>query len=55
MVCSVCQWTYDPTSGEPGQNIEPGTRWADLPEDFLCPECGLGKSVFKLTEKAKAA
>ncbi|WP_034919453.1 anaerobic nitric oxide reductase flavorubredoxin [Erwinia sp. 9145] len=46
MQCSVCQWIYDPALGEPMQDVGPGTLWADVPNDFLCPECGLGKSVF---------
>lgn len=46
MQCSVCQWIYDPALGEPLQDVAPGTRWDMVPEYFLCPECGLGKSVF---------
>lgn len=46
MICTVCQWIYDPAIGEPMQSIEPGTTWSDVPESFLCPGCALGKSVF---------
>lgn len=46
MICTVCNWVYDPAKGEPNQEIEPGTTWADIPEYFLCPECNLGKDVF---------
>ncbi|VEJ55682.1 anaerobic nitric oxide reductase flavorubredoxin [Pragia fontium] len=46
MICSVCQWVYDPALGEPLQNVAPGTSWSDVPESFLCPACALGKSVF---------
>lgn len=46
MVCSVCLWVYDPATGEDSQDVAPGTAWADVPEDFLCPECGMGKDVF---------
>lgn len=46
MICTVCQWVYDPAIGEPMQGIEPGTTWSDVPESFLCPGCALGKSVF---------
>ncbi|CNI32178.1 anaerobic nitric oxide reductase flavorubredoxin [Yersinia mollaretii] len=46
MQCSVCQWIYDPALGEPLQDVAPGTGWENVPEYFLCPECGLGKSVF---------
>ncbi|NPE60998.1 anaerobic nitric oxide reductase flavorubredoxin [Dickeya dadantii] len=46
MQCSVCQWIYDPAIGEPMQDVTPGTPWSDVPDSFLCPECGLGKDVF---------
>lgn len=45
-VCSVCGFVYDETLGLPDQGIAPGTRWEDLPADFLCPLCGVGKSEF---------
>ncbi|MEX5385283.1 rubredoxin, partial [Cronobacter muytjensii] len=50
MICTVCQWVYDPAQGEPNQDVAPGTPWDAVPETFLCPECGLGKSVFDLYE-----
>ena len=46
MQCSVCQWVYDPAKGEPMQDVAPGTAWCDVPDNFLCPECSLGKEVF---------
>jgi anaerobic nitric oxide reductase flavorubredoxin len=46
MQCSVCQWIYDPAKGEPNQDVQPGTPWSDVPDNFLCPECSLGKDVF---------
>lgn len=46
MICSVCNWVYDPELGEPNQGVEPGTAWVDVPDYFLCPECNLGKDVF---------
>jgi len=46
MQCSVCQWIYDPQTGEPMQDVAPGTAWSDVPDTFLCPECSLGKDVF---------
>ena len=46
MICTVCQWVYDPAAGEPNQDIAPGTEWDAVPDDFLCPDCGLGKDVF---------
>ena len=45
-VCSVCGFVYDETLGLPDQGIAPGTRWEDLPADFVCPLCGVGRSEF---------
>lgn len=45
-LCTVCNWIYDPKLGEPNQNVAPGTPWKDVPDWFLCPECGIGKEVF---------
>ncbi|MDV5170309.1 anaerobic nitric oxide reductase flavorubredoxin [Photobacterium rosenbergii] len=47
MLCTICNWIYDPAVGEVNQGIEVGTCWSDIPESFLCPECGLGKDVFE--------
>lgn len=46
MQCSVCLWIYDPKLGEPLQDVGPDTRWEEVPDDFLCPECAMGKDVF---------
>ncbi|MBM7037048.1 anaerobic nitric oxide reductase flavorubredoxin [Vibrio ulleungensis] len=46
MICTVCNWVYNPTLGEPNQQVAPNTLWKDVPETFLCPECHLGKDVF---------
>ena len=40
--CTVCQWVYDPTIGDPEQGIEPGVAFENLPEDWVCPLCGTG-------------
>jgi len=45
-VCDVCGWEYDEALGDPDNGIEPGTRFADLPPDFVCPLCGVGKESF---------
>lgn len=45
-VCDVCGWEYDETQGYPEAGIAPGTKWEDLPEDFECPLCGVGKDMF---------
>lgn len=46
-LCLVCGYVYDEALGEASAGIAPGTKWADVPEDFLCPECGVGKEQFE--------
>ncbi len=48
--CDVCGWEYDETVGAPDQGIEPGTKFEDLPDDFVCPLCGVDKSMFSKAE-----
>ncbi len=45
--CTACGYIYDPEEGDPDAGIEPGTSFEDLPEDWVCPMCGLGKDVFE--------
>lgn len=45
-VCDVCGWEYDEALGDPDNGIAPGTKFEDLPEDFECPLCGVGKDSF---------
>lgn len=45
-VCTICGFIYDEKEGYPEAGIKPGTRWEDIPEDFICPICGAGKSDF---------
>lgn len=45
-ICTVCGWEYDPALGDEDAGIEAGTAWEDLPEDFTCPLCGVGKDQF---------
>ena len=45
--CTVCGWVYDEAAGDPDNGIAPGTKWEDLPEDFVCPLCGVGKDQFE--------
>lgn len=47
-VCNVCGWIYDPAKGDPNSGTSPGTAFADLAEDWVCPICGMGKDVFAL-------
>ena len=49
-VCNVCGWVYDETIGDPDNGIAPGTKFEDLPEDFACPLCGVGKEDFSVEE-----
>jgi rubredoxin len=42
----VCGYVYDEAAGDPENGIEPGTKWDELPDDFACPVCGLGKEEF---------
>ena len=43
----VCGYVYDETVGDPDNGITPGTKWEDVPDDFACPLCSLGKDEFK--------
>lgn len=45
-VCDVCGWVYDEEKGLPDQEIAAGTKFEDLPDDFVCPMCGVGKDMF---------
>lgn len=49
--CTVCGYIYDPELGDPDGGVEPGTSFADIPEDWVCPECGVGKDMFELVEE----
>jgi rubredoxin-NAD+ reductase len=50
--CIVCGLVYDEAKGWPDDGIEPGTKWEDVPADWLCPDCGVGKEDFELIEEA---
>lgn len=41
-----CGYVYDEQAGDPEHGIAPGTKWEDVPADFVCPVCGLDKSAF---------
>ena len=53
-VCDVCGWEYDEAVGDPDNGIAPGTKFEDLPEDFVCPLCGVGKDEFSVAEQEKS-
>lgn len=48
--CLVCGWVYEPERGDPENGIEPGTSFEDLPDDWVCPECGAPKDQFEKME-----
>jgi rubredoxin len=46
-VCTICGYVYDPEKGDPDADIERGTKFEDLPDDWTCPICGAGKDDFE--------
>lgn len=49
-LCIICGLIYDEATGWPDDGIAAGTRWEDVPEDWLCPDCKVGKSDFEMLE-----
>jgi len=49
-MCLICGFVYDEEQGEPEAGIAPGTRWADIPLSWRCPNCGAGKEDFQMVE-----
>jgi rubredoxin len=47
-VCVVCGYVYSEADGDEEHGLAPGTRWADVPDDWTCPECGAEKSDFEM-------
>ncbi len=45
--CLLCGYIYDPEAGDPEAGVDPGTVFDDLPDDWVCPECGAGKDDFE--------
>ena len=45
--CTVCDYIYDPEIGDEESDIAPGTAFEDLPEDWVCPDCGEPKESFE--------
>ena len=45
-VCNVCGYVYDEACGDPNNGIAPGTKWEDIPEDWVCPLCGVARDNF---------
>ena len=50
-VCDACGWEYDEELGDPENGIATGTKFEDLPEDFVCEVCGVGADMFELVEE----
>lgn len=48
--CTVCGYVYDPEQGDTDSGVAPGTSFEDLPADWVCPVCGVGKEDFKKVE-----
>ena len=46
-VCTVCGFIYYEAACDPDNGVAPGTVWADVPEDYVCPLCGVGKDMFE--------
>jgi rubredoxin len=46
-ICRVCGYIYDPAVGDPDTGIKPGTPFEDIPADWYCPDCGVGKDDFE--------
>ena len=45
--CTACDYVYDPETGDPDNDVDPGTEWENVPETWECPDCGLGKDAFE--------
>ena len=49
-VCTVCGWVYDEAAGDADYDLAPGVAFEDLPDDFVCPLCGVDKTLFEQQE-----
>ena len=49
-MCMNCGWIYEQELGDPAGDIEPGTAWDDIPDDWKCPDCGALKAEFDMVE-----
>jgi rubredoxin len=48
--CIICGFIYDEEAGLESEGLAPGTKWEDIPDDWVCPECGIGKEDFEMEE-----
>ena len=49
-ICIICGFIYDEEKGAPDEGLLPGTRWKDVPDTWVCPDCGVGKEEFEMSE-----
>jgi rubredoxin len=49
-MCIICGWVYEEERGCPEEGLAPGTRWEDIPEFWVCPDCSAGKEDFEMIE-----
>jgi len=49
-VCNVCGYVYDPAEGDSESGIAPGTQFVELPDNWVCPLCGVEKDQFEVEE-----
>ena len=49
-MCIICGWIYEEEKGAPEEGLAPGTRWEDVPEFWVCPDCGAGKEDFDMIQ-----
>ncbi len=49
-LCNVCGYVYDPEKGDPENGVRPGTAFEDIPVEWVCPDCGVGKDDFSPVE-----
>ena len=49
-MCIICGWIYEEEFGSAEDGLPPGTRWEDVPEDWVCPDCGASKDDFEMIE-----
>ncbi|MEA5114917.1 MAG: rubredoxin [Geobacteraceae bacterium] len=45
--CTICDYIYDPSAGDPPNGVSPGTAFENLPDNWVCPVCGAEKSFFE--------
>jgi len=48
--CGTCGFIYDEAEGLPDEGFPPGTRWADIPDDWVCPDCTMSKAQFEMAK-----